>query len=98
MKNFIKTGLLLFIVKGENPFGLQDLVGSVWQITNDVYDNCTYSFIMLKGGSYFKPEDSWWYVQGGPKNLRHRQMLLRVSQGFERKATVGFRCVADCSD
>ncbi len=81
--------------KGENPNGLQDLVGSVWQITNDVYDDCTYSFIMLKGGSYFKPEDSWWYVQGGPKNLRWRQMLLRVSQGFERKATVGFRCVAD---
>jgi len=80
---------------GENPFGLQDLVGSVWQLTNDVYDNCTYSFIMLKGGSYFKPEDSWWYVQGGPKNLRWRQMLLRVSQGFERKATVGFRCAAD---
>jgi gamma-glutamyl hercynylcysteine S-oxide synthase len=81
--------------KGENPFGLHDLVGSVWQITNDVYDNCTYSFAMLKGGSYYKPEDSWWYVQGGPKNLRWRQMLLRVSQGFERKATVGFRCVAD---
>lgn len=81
--------------KGENPFGLQDLVGSAWQLTNDVYDNCTYSFVMLKGGSFFKPEDSWWYVQGGPKNLRHRQMLLRVSQGFERKATVGFRCVAD---
>jgi gamma-glutamyl hercynylcysteine S-oxide synthase len=56
--------------KGENPFGLHDLVGSVWQITNDVYDNCTYSFVMLKGGSYYKPEDSWWYVQGGPKNLR----------------------------
>jgi formylglycine-generating enzyme required for sulfatase activity len=82
-------------LKGENPFGLLDLVGSVWQITNDVYDNCTYYFVMLKGGSYYKPEDSWWYVQGGPKNLRHRQMLLRVSQGFERKATVGFRCVAD---
>ena len=81
--------------KGENPFGLQDLVGSVWQITNDVYDNCTYSFVILKGGSYYKPEDSWWYVQGGPKNLHHRQMLLRVSQGFERKATLGFRCVAD---
>ncbi|MEN8115556.1 MAG: SUMF1/EgtB/PvdO family nonheme iron enzyme [Bacteroidota bacterium] len=82
-------------LKGENPFGLQDLTGSVWQLTNDVYDNCSYTFVMLKGGSYFKPEESWWYVQGGPKNLKHRQMLLRVSQGFERKATVGFRCVAD---
>jgi formylglycine-generating enzyme required for sulfatase activity len=81
--------------KGENPFGLQDLVGSVWQLTNDVYDNCSYTFVMLKGGSYFKPESSWWYVQGGPRNLKHRQMLLRVSQGFERKATVGFRCATD---
>lgn len=84
--------------KGENPYGLQDLVGSVWQLTNDVYDNCSYTFVMLKGGSFFKPEDSWWYVQGGPKNLKHRQMLLRVSQGFERKATVGFRCVADAEN
>ncbi|MBN2774475.1 MAG: SUMF1/EgtB/PvdO family nonheme iron enzyme, partial [Prolixibacteraceae bacterium] len=58
--------------KGVNPFGLLDLVGSVWQITNDVYDNCTYTMIMLKGGSYYKPESSWWYVQGGPKNLRYR--------------------------
>jgi gamma-glutamyl hercynylcysteine S-oxide synthase len=81
--------------EGENPYGLQDLVGSVWQMTNDVYDNGTYSMVMLKGGSFYKPESSWWYVQGGPKNLRYRQMLLRVSQGFERKATVGFRCVAD---
>jgi len=80
---------------GENPYGLQDLVGSVWQMTHDVYDNGTYSMVILKGGSYYKPESSWWYVQGGPKNLRYRQMLLRVSQGFERKATVGFRCVAD---
>lgn len=80
---------------GANPFGLQDLTSCVWQLTNDVYDNCSYSYVMLKGGSFFKPTSSWWYVQGGPQNLRHRQMLLRVSQGFERKATVGFRCVAD---
>ena len=81
--------------KGTNPFGLQDLVGSVWQMTNDVYDNVTNTFIILKGGSYFKPESSWWYVQGGPQSLFFRQKLLMVSRGFDRKATVGFRCVAD---
>jgi len=81
--------------KGINPWGLEDLVGSVWQITNDVYDDGSYSFIMLKGGSYFKAKDSWWYVQGGPQSLKYRQKLLRVSQGFERNATVGFRCVKD---
>ena len=80
---------------GVNPNGLYDLVGSVWQLTHDEYINGSYRFIILKGGSYFKPSSSWWYVQGGPRELHYRQMLLRVSQGFERNGTVGFRCVAD---
>ena len=81
--------------KGANPYGLEDLVGSVWQMTNDHYDNGAYEYVMLKGGSYYKPEASWWYVQGGPRELHYRQMWLRVSPGFERNATVGFRCVKD---
>ena len=80
---------------GANPYGLEDLVGSVWQLTNDVYMNGSYRYIIIKGGSYFKPSSSWWYVQGGPRELHYRQQLLRVSQGFERNATVGFRCVRD---
>lgn len=81
--------------KGANPYGLQDLVGSVWQLTNDVYMNGSYQFIMMKGGSYFKPSSSWWYVQGGPRELHYRQYLFRVSPGFERNSTVGFRCIKD---
>ena len=80
---------------GANPFGIQDLVGSVWQLTNDVYMNGSYRYIIMKGGSYFKPSASWWYVQGGPRELHYRQQLLRVSLGFERNATVGFRCIKD---
>jgi formylglycine-generating enzyme required for sulfatase activity len=81
--------------KGANPYGLQDLVGSLWQLTNDLYMSGSHRYLMLKGGSYFKPSGSWWYVQGGPRELHYRQHLLRVSQGFERNATVGFRCVKD---
>lgn len=80
---------------GVNPNGLHDLVGCVWQLTNDLYMSGSYRYIMMKGGSYFKPSSSWWYVQGGPRELHYRQFLLRVSQGFERNATVGFRCVKD---
>jgi gamma-glutamyl hercynylcysteine S-oxide synthase len=81
--------------KGVNPNGLYDLTGCVWQLTADVYQSGSYSYIMMKGGSNYKPSSSWWYVQGGPRELHYRQYLLRVSEGFERNATVGFRCVRD---
>ena len=81
--------------KGANSIGIEDLVGSVWQLTQDEYLSGSHRYILLKGGSYYKPSGSWWYVQGGPRELTHRQQLLRVSQGFERNATVGFRCVRD---
>ena len=68
--------------KGVNPYGLYDLVGSVWQLTSDVYDNTTYRYIMVKGGSYFMPKSSFWYVQGGPRELNYRQYLLRLSPGL----------------
>ncbi|MCG8308784.1 MAG: formylglycine-generating enzyme family protein [Cytophagales bacterium] len=81
--------------KGANPYDLMDLVGCVWQLTDDEYFSGSYRYIIIKGGSYFKPSSSWWYVQGGPRELNYRQQLLRVSQGFERNSTVGFRCVKD---
>ncbi|MBX2963224.1 MAG: SUMF1/EgtB/PvdO family nonheme iron enzyme [Cyclobacteriaceae bacterium] len=81
--------------KGVNPNGLLDLSGCIWQLTHDIYESGSYRYIIMKGGSYFKPSSSWWYVQGGPRELHYRQALLRVSEGFERNATVGFRCVKD---
>ncbi len=81
--------------QGANAFGLYDLSGCVWQLTNDLYQSGSYRYVIMKGGSYYKPSSSWWYVQGGPRELHYRQFLLRVSQGFERNATVGFRCVKD---
>ncbi len=84
--------------RGANPYGLEDLVGCVWQLTNDRYDNGTNEMLILKGGSYFLPTSSWWYVEGGPRELTYTQKLLRVSPGFERNATTGFRCVRDAAE
>ena len=78
-----------------HPKGISDLSGRVWQLTNDVYESGSYTYIIMKGGSSFKPTSSWWYVQGGSQEPQYRQFLLRVSPGFERNATVGFRCVKD---
>ena len=82
-------------VKGQSQYGVVDLVGNVWQMTNDIYFNGTNYFIIIRGGSFYKPESSWWYVQGGPQSLDKTQIMLMVSPGFDRSATVGFRCVKD---
>jgi len=81
--------------KGESPYGVADLVGNVWQMTNDVYSNGAYYFNIIRGGSWFRPESSWWYVRGGPQPLSMTQMQLLVSPGYDRSATVGFRCLKD---
>ncbi len=80
---------------GASPFGVMDLIGNVWQLTNDVYDNGTFVFCMLRGGSYYNPTSSWWYIPGGPQPADNPQILLMVSPALNRCATVGFRCVKD---
>jgi formylglycine-generating enzyme required for sulfatase activity len=81
--------------KGTSPYGAYDLVGNVWQMTNDMYFNGTNYLTVIRGGSYYKPESSWWYIQGGPQSLDRTQILLMVSPGYDRSSTVGFRCVKD---
>lgn len=80
---------------GASPFGVEDLVGNVWQMTADIYDNGVYSYVMIKGGSYYSPEASIWYPKSGPLPVTRQQMLLLISPGLDRNATVGFRCVQD---
>ena len=81
--------------KGQSPYGAMDMVGNVWQMTGDLYFNGNNYYTIIRGGSYFNPESSWWYVRGGPQPLDKTQIMLLVSPGYDRSATVGFRCVRD---
>lgn len=81
--------------KGQSPYGVCDLIGNVWQMTADMYFNGSNYMTVIRGGSFFKPESSSWYIQGGPQALDKTQIMLMVSPGFDRSATVGFRCVKD---
>jgi len=46
-----------------------DMVGNIWQMTGDMYFDGSYYFSIIRGGSYYRPDSSWWYIEGGPQEL-----------------------------
>lgn len=92
------TGKLTAVDKypaGRSHCGAFDMVGNVWQMTADTWFNGTNYFRIIRGGSYYRPESSWWYVRGGPQPLTKTQMMLLTAPGLNRNSTVGFRCARD---
>lgn len=78
---------------GASPFGVEDLVGTIWQWTDEYHDDRVRAAV-LRGGNAYQPQTSHWYFPQGYRLDEHGKFLL-MAPAKDRSAGIGFRCAAD---
>lgn len=85
----------LFQSARSTKFLVEDLVGYVWQMTDQFCDAHTCG-VVLRGGSSYYPisathsDPNWYFPQA--LDSQHHNRFLTISEGYDRSPMVGFRC------
>jgi iron(II)-dependent oxidoreductase len=80
---------------GAGPYGVMDMIGNVWQWTDEFADEHTRTAI-VRGGEYYQPQGSIWYFPQAYRNDEHSKVLL-MAPSYDRSGGIGFRCVRDAN-
>ena len=81
--------------QGRSPYGVWDMCGNTWELTESEHSDGRNHFCILKGGCCYQATGSIWYFDGGIKTTNFAAKQLLIYPGLDRCATVGFRCVVD---
>ena len=67
----------------------------VWNWTDSERTDGITRYCLLKGGSDYAAEGSFWYVDGGPQAPEWELKFVLPGGGLQRSSRIGFRCAYD---